>query len=370
MKKKDNFEIFLATFPGFEETLWQEVKLKGFRHPVIADGGVLIKGGWSEVWRANLWLRGANRVLARLATFKADNFDQLVARTALVNWKELLPEGAVFRVEATAKSSRLYHTKAIIERVSSVIENAVQGVFSQKSDLIFRVRMEKNYCTISFDSSGELLHKRGYKTAINRAPIRETMAALLLYKCGYSGQSVLYDPMCGSGTFVIEAAEIANRLNPGRNRSFSFEQLLTFDADAWNKMKTVQRQHLSDYTFYGSDRDQTAINISQENAKRADVSGVTEFKRCSFGEIEPPAEHGVLFINPPYGERIGGKENLFTLYSFMGKVIKEKFKGWKVGLITTDKNLAYATGLQFSSIEGPFPHGGLKIYLFRTEDIH
>ena len=174
--------------------------------------------------------------------------------------------------------------------------------------------------------------------------------------------------MCGSGTFVIEAAEIAMRLNPGRGRHFAFEKFLNFDLAAWEKMRSVERQITPDFCFYGSDRDDGAVKMSGENAACAGVEKCTEFQQCAISEIVPPTTmKGLVIINPPYGTRIGDKKKLLPLYQTIGQVLRTRFSGWRVGLITTDTGLANATGLPFLPTTEPVQHGGLRVNLFRTE---
>ena len=229
-------------------------------------------------------------------------------------------------------------------------------------------RIDHDVCTLSIDTSGDLLHKRGFKASVNKAPIRENMAALFLQQCAYNGSEPVFDPMCGSGTFVIEAAEIAARLNPGRARSFAFEKLVTFDPQAWEKMRNVQRQAAPDVHFYGSDRDDGAIKMSVENAKRAGVGDMTTFTQQSVSEIIPPTQTpGLVIVNPPYGGRIGDKHKLMPLYQTLGEVLRTRFVGWRVGMITTDKDLARATGLPFLPTDAPVQHGGLRVMLYRTD---
>lgn len=368
MPHAETFEIFLATAPGLESALCAEVRSKGFKQPKSVPGGVIIEGGWPEVWRANLWIRGASRVLARLDSFRVLHLAQLDSRARRVPWATVLRADVPFRIEATCAKSRIYHSGAAAERIENAIRDTLGAPSSPKAEIVVRARLEHDLCTISLDSSGELLHKRGYKEAVNQAPMRETMAALFLLQCGYDGSEPVVDPMCGSGTFVIEAAEIAARLNPGRARSFAFENFATFDAAAWHRMREVKSQRTPAIRFYGSDRDAGGIAMSRANAERAGVAAFTEFRQAPISELEAPAgSPGLVIINPPYGARIGDKKKLFPLYRALGQILKSRFTGWRIGLITTDKALAYATELPFLPTEAPVQHGGLRVTLFQTE---
>ncbi len=289
MTQDKDFEIFLAAAPGLEPVLCAEVRGKGFKQPKPVPGGVVLKGGWPEVWRANLWIRGAGRVLARIDSFRVVHLAQLDSRARRVAWNSVLRPDVPFRVEASCTASRIYHSGAAAERIETAIRETLGAPHSPDAEILVRVRIEHDICTISVDTSGEALHKRGYKEAINAAPMRETMASLFLQQCGYDGAEPVLDPMCGSGTFVIEAAEIAARLNPGRARHFAFEKLATFDAAAWQRMREVKSRRTPAARFYGSDRDAGAIAMSRANAERAGVSDYTEFRQATISEVLAPA---------------------------------------------------------------------------------
>lgn len=370
MKTDDLFEIFLVTTPGLEEALCAEVKGKGFKRPKPVPGGVVIQGGWPEVWRANLWIRGAGRVLARIGSFRAGHLAQLDKNARSVPWAAVLRADVPFRVDVTCHKSRIFHTKAAAERIETAIRETIGAPCDPENGLLVKARIEKDLCTLSVDTSGEALHKRGYKEAVNQAPMRETMASLFLRQCGYDGSEPVLDPMCGSGTFVIEAAEMAARLNPGRLRTFAFEKLATFDPEAWERMRNVQSARTPTNRFYGSDRDAGAISISQGNAKRAGVADYTTFEQRPISDIEPPAgPPGLVIVNPPYGTRLGDKKKLIPLYRALGQTLKSRFSGWRVGIITTEHALAHATGLPFLPTDAPVQHGGLRVTLFKTNPL-
>lgn len=367
MTKHRGFEIFLVTAPGLEEVLCAEVRSKGFNSARAVPGGVTVRGGWPEVWRANLWVRGAGRVLAVLASFRALHLGELGAQARKVPWREMLRPDVPFRVEASCTKSRIYHSGAAAERIEAAIQDALGAPAAAAANVLVRARIERDRCTLAVDTSGEPLHKRGYKEAVGKAPMRETMASLLLRQCGFDGTRPIVDPMCGSGTFVIEAAETAARLNPGRARRFAFEQLATFDAAAWQRMRDVESRRTPPARFYGSDRDAGAIAMSRANAARAGVGDITEFRQCAIGDVVAPAgPPGLVIINPPYGARIGDRKQLLPLYRALGQTLARRFAGWHVGIVTSETMLARATGLPFLQTAAPVPHGGLRITLFQT----
>jgi len=359
-------DIFLITAPGLETLLATEAREKGFKVTSTITGGVTLRGDWPQVWRANLQLRGAARVLARLGDFRAIHLSQLDKFSKAFPWSEVLPHRSSVSVETACHKSKIYHAGAAKERIENAL--AYNGHIVAKDSLSIRVRIDHDVVTISLDTSGEPLHKRGHKEAVNKAPMRETMASMFLRDAGFNGKEPLYDPMCGSGTFPIEAAEIARRLDSGRARTFAFQTLPNFDPEAFEAMRSPERPAL--FQTYGSDRDQGAITMSQANADRADLTDVTSFEVKSISDITPPTDTpGLVIANPPYGGRIGNKKPLFGLYSSFGDRMKSHFKGWRVAIVTSDGGLAKATGLPFKPAGPVVNHGGIRIQLWQTEPL-
>ncbi|MDX2309058.1 MAG: class I SAM-dependent RNA methyltransferase [Hyphomicrobium sp.] len=366
MTTADPFEIFLVAIPGLEGPLCAEARQAGFKAKTV-EGGVVIKGGWPDVWRANLILRGASRVMARIDSFPAPLLAQLDRRAHRVPWRTYLRKDVPVRVEATCRASRIYHSGAAAERIGRAITDETGATISADAGVAVKARIENDLCTISIDTSGEPLHKRGHKSEVNKAPMRETMAALFLRQCGFDGRETVVDPMCGSGTFVIEAAEMAAGLLPGRSRQFAFEDLATFDAAAWHALRGGGTVVAPALRFYGSDHDPGAVRMSRANAERAGVAACTEFVACSISDTRAPSgPPGLVIVNPPYGDRIGERGALVALYRALGATLMARFAGWRVGLITSDPQLASATGLPFALDAPPVLHGGLRVTLYRT----
>lgn len=359
-------DIFAVATPGLAPALAEEMRAAGFEGIAPEPAGVVFRGGWPEVWRANLALRGATRVLVRLATFRAMHLAQLDKRARKLPWADWLRPEVPVRIEATCRKSRIYHAGAAAQRIEGAVK-AFGAPISEKAKVVLKVRIEDDLCTVSVDSSGESLHKRGLKQALNKAPMRETLAALFLRECGYRGEEPVCDPMCGSGTFIIEAAEIAAGLLPGRARGFAFEALAGFDPAQWEAMRRPATPHDVALRFHGSDRDAGAVAMSRENAERAGVGHLTRFETHPISQAVPPeGPPGLVIVNPPYGGRIGNAKLLYGLYGAFGQRMKEAFGGWRVGLITTEPGLAKATALPFGP-PGPFvDHGGTKIRLWQT----
>ena len=226
--KPERFEIFIACVPGLENELLAEINKVGFKQTKLMVGGINFLGDWRDVWRANFYLRGATKVLVRFASFRVTHLAQLDKLSHKLNWSTLLRHGKSFRVETVCRKSKIYHSGAAAQRISKAISDKINAEEDPKSNVVIKTRISSDICTISLDSSGEGLHKRGYKIATGKAPIRETLAALFLQKMKFDGSQVVYDPMCGSGTIVIEAAEIALDLPAGRKRNFAFMELPSF----------------------------------------------------------------------------------------------------------------------------------------------
>lgn len=360
-----SFPLFLACLPGLEPVVVHEARTLGLQAPEPVPGGVTATGTWQDIWRANLWLRSASRVLVRIGQFRALHLAQLDKRARKFPWAEFLRTDTPLRIDVTCTRSRIYHQKAAAQRISTAITETLGAPVTADADLRVMIRIDDDMVTISLDTSGEGLHKRGHKLATGKAPLRETMAAAFLHQMGFDGSQPVIDPMCGSGTFILEAAERAAGLPPGRTRAFAFENFSSFDAPAWAQM----RQHTPEtppLQFFGFDRDQGGVQNARDNATRAGVTDCTAFTCQPISALtRPDTAAGLIMVNPPYGGRIGNPAKLFGLYATLGQVLREHFKGWRLGLVTSERKLAHATGLTLQP-GPPIPHGGLKVQLFQS----
>jgi putative N6-adenine-specific DNA methylase len=352
--------VFLVGLPGLEDELEAEARAAGFAGVRAVKGGVEIDGGLVEAKRANMILRTAVRVLWRVAEFRAMHLAQLDKRARKVPWGDWLVPGAAVKVEAVCRASRIYHDKAAGQRIARAL--AVAGIpVAAEAAVVVKVRIEDDLCTVSLDTTGEALHRRGHKRYVGKAPLRETLAAGFLWRMGFDGTQPVVDPMCGSGTVPIEAAEIAAALAPGRDRAFAFEAM----RDGARPEAPSPRLGEPVPRFFGHDRDAGAIRGAAENAERAGVAAWCRFGRQAVSDLVPPeGAPGLVLVNPPYGARIGSRKPLFPLYATLGQVLAERFGGWRVGIVTSDDGLARATGLPLE----PSPHvahGGLRIRLWQ-----
>ncbi|MEO1532918.1 MAG: class I SAM-dependent RNA methyltransferase [Pseudomonadota bacterium] len=366
------FALFLVCPPGLEPQLLEEARSLGLKETRLAQGGVEAMGDWPAIWRANLELRGAVRVMVALASFRALHLAQLDKRLRRLDWSGLLPRGVAIHVEAQCRQSRIYHAGAAVERLSRALADAV-GAMTVKTraeaTLGLRLRIDDDLCTLSLDSSGAPLYQRGYKEAVAKAPMRESMAALFLQAAGFDGAEPVVDPFCGSGTFVLEAAGMAAGRQAGAARSFAFEALVGHDAEAFDALRRPPSgSSEGPPRFFGSDRDAGAVRMAGENAARARLAALASFACRTISDAAPPdgVGPGLVIANPPYGARIGEGPSLAPLYATFGRVTRERFSGWRTAIVTSDDGLARATGLPFQEPGPPVPHGGLRVRLWQT----
>ena len=360
----DPLDLFLAAPPGLEPWLAEELRELGYA-PQTTAGGVTVSGTWSDVWRLNLECRGATRVLARIAEFRAFHLAQLDKRARKVAWGDVLRADRPVKIEATCRKSKIYHAGAASERIARAIQEELGAPVSDDAALTLKVRIDDNNVQVSVDTSGEALYKRGHKEWVGKAPLRETMAALLLRAAGFNGKMPVVDPMCGSGTFVLEAAGMAGGWQPGRDRAFAFEHLAHFDAGAVSDLRRLDGG--TSLHFRGSDRDAGAIRGATANAERADLTQATQFDMAPVSDFAPPeGPPGLVMCNPPYGARIGNRKPLFALYGALGETLKTRFAGWRVGIVTSDGGLAKATGLSLTE-SAPIAHGSLRVKLYTAQ---
>jgi putative N6-adenine-specific DNA methylase len=379
-------EFFAVCTPGLEVLTAQELGALGLFPSVPGPsmpetpaeeeiGGVSFSGVLTDLYRANLNLRTADRILVRFGSFHAAAFTELRRKAGQIPWETVLQPGSpvVFRV--TCRQSRLYHQKAVAERLAGAIADRlgrpplVQPK-DENEDLqgpqIIMARLVNDRVTISLDSSGSLLHRRGYRLAGGKAPLRETLASGLLLASGWDQASTLIDPFCGSGTIPIEAALQTLNIPPGLNRPFAFMNWPSFEAWEWQSLLNKPAPGLKGLTpsLIASDRDQGVIKTARENAERAGVGHLIEFSCRAVSSIDPPAGPGWVVTNPPFGVRVSRQKDLRNLYAQFGKVLRAKCPDWQVALLCPSLQLARNSGLRFDQ-EIPLSHGGLKVRILR-----
>lgn len=298
------FELFAVVAPGLEEVARAELAGAGIVGARAEPGGVSFRGTLATALEANVRMRTATRVLLRVATFQAPGRRELGLAAKRLALDALVPPGAPLRVSVSCAKSRLYHTGLVAEVVLEALRRPPAPATSEAPELF--VRIVRDACTVSLDTSGDPLHKRGWRVEPGRAPLRETLAAGSLLLCGWTGAAPLQDPMCGSGTFAIEAALMASEVAPGLGRAFACEAFPSFDSAAGKVIReaAAARRRPSGVPIVASDVHAGSLASARRNAERAGVADVVRFDRADVGRVVPVAETGLVIVNPPYGKRI------------------------------------------------------------------
>ncbi|MEP6688415.1 MAG: hypothetical protein ABJC36_08715 [Gemmatimonadales bacterium] len=372
-------ECFAVAAPGLEPLVAAELRTLsesgvGLVEPAEPeDGGVAFRADRSGLYAANLHLRVAGRVLVRVATFHASAFHELERHAGRLSWPGYVAAGQPVEFRVTSRKSRLYHQDAIAQRLSAAVSGAVPGVVTGPARTDgpaapaqeFVVRLFRDECTVSADASGELLHRRGYRQAIAKAPLRETLAAAMLLGSGWDGTTPLVDPMCGSGTIPIEAALLARRIPAGLRRDFAFMRWPSFDAELWQRLLRQAREQVlprAPVPIVGSDRDAGAMTAAAANAARAGVESDVQWRCAAISAIAPPPGPGSIITNPPYGVRVGDRRQLRDLYAQLGNVVRRCCPGWEVAFLAVHAELERQTGLVLS-VRFATENGGIRVRL-------
>lgn len=341
-------QAFAVAAPGLEPIVAQELADLGLTELKPVEGGVEFTANRRQLYAANLHLRTASRVVIRLGRFRALTFAELEKHARKIPWERVIGPGQNVALRVTCRKSKLYHSGAVAERIERAIverqhvtvrpvtqDEEAAGPGADSGQLIV-VRFDHNHCTVSADASGALLHLRGYRASVTRAPLRETLAAALLLSSGWDRQSPLLDPFCGSGTIPIEAALLANRIAPGKNRQFQFMSWPGFSATEWKRVldAAVSAETDSRPEIRGSDQTAAAIRAATGNAERAGVSDRIRFERVDALRLAGGGTPGWIVSNPPYGVRLGSASDSRRLIRDFAVRLREQFAGWKLSLLT------------------------------------
>ncbi len=339
---KQNFEMVAKTFHGLEDVLAEELIALGANDVEIGRRAVTFTGDKELLYKANLHCRTALRILKPIYTFKAESTDEVYVKIKDFDWENHIDLKQTFSIDAVVYSETFKHSKFLTYRVKDGIADYFNDKFAKRPsvrlmnpDIALNVHVAENRCTISLDSSGESLHKRGYRLEQTEAPLSEVLAAGMILKTGWRGESPLVDPMCGSGTILIEAAMIALNIPPGIHRKeFAFEKWPDFDEELFDRLYNDD-SHEKEFNFkvYGSDISPNAIAIAEANIKRAGLGKYIEVKAQPFQQITNPPENGILVTNPPYGERISTRD-LLGLYEMIGERLKHAFQGYAAWILS------------------------------------
>lgn len=366
------FEMVAKTFQGLEDVLADELRSLGADNVTAGNRMVSFEGDLEIMYKANLCCRTALRILKPIYKFIATDTDSLYEMAKEFDWEQVLTLNKTFSIDSVVNSDEFTHSRFVTYRIKDAIVDWFKdkygpdkrpGVRLQDADVMINVHISGDRVTLSLDSSGESLHKRGYRVAQTEAPINEVLAAGIILKSGWRGETPFVDPMCGSGTFLIEAALIAANINPGVYRqNFAFESWQDFDADLYESLYNDDSQERTPlHTIYGADMSPKAVEIAKRNIKSAGVAKYIDIQVKALSQWEEAPEAGTLITNPPYGERIGS-DDMEGLYNLIGNKLKFVFKGYKAWIIGYKKEYFDAIGLAPSS-KTPILNGSLECEL-------
>ena len=354
--QEQHFEMLAKTLQGLEEVLAEEIIQLGGNKVELGKRSVFFEGDKSLMYKANLHLRTALRILKPIASFDAAHPDQIYKAVKAIDWENYMDADQTFIVETVVYSETFRHSNFVSYRVKDAIadhfrENSGKRPSVQlvKPDLYVHLHIAHKHCTLLLDSSGESLHKRGWRLRQTEAPLNEVLAAGMLLLAGWKGQCPLTDPMCGSGTLLIEAALIALNIPPGIYRQhFAFEKWKDFDPELFQSLYEEESQKEFLFSIQGSDISPQAIQIAAENIKNAGLSKYIDLKVQSVQQITEAPEEGLLVCNPPYGERLS--DNMLTeLYQSLGERLKHIFTGNTAWILSSRKDLLNSLGLKHSA---------------------
>ncbi|MFN7954303.1 MAG: SAM-dependent methyltransferase [bacterium] len=363
---------FAITAPGLEGIAEVEVRgLAGVSDVQANEAGVGFGGTLETGLRANLELRTATRVLARVGTFRAEDFASFRRRVGGLDWSPFLRAEQPLEVQASARRCRLFHTDAVRENVEQGLRDWARkhppAGAPAAQPLRIAARGSSNRWTLSVDASGELLHRRGWRTEAVRAPLRETLAAALLELCEWRGVTPLVDPMCGAGTLVIEAAALAVRRAPGLERRFACEDWPCFDAALGERLRAELRSReleVAPVPIVGYDRDPAAVRLARRNAERAGLAASIAFHHGDLASVRATGATGLLIVNPPYGRRLGDPAQARETLRALGQLLTARFRGWNAAVLALDPSWARALGLEPTRTTA-LRNGGLRVHLLQ-----
>jgi putative N6-adenine-specific DNA methylase len=367
-------EQFFATCPrGLEQVLAAELAALAAHDIRPVDGGAAFAGDLALCYAANLESRVASRVLWQVGHARYRTEHDIFDAARALPWARLFDVGRTIRVNVSAIKSPVKSLDFVTLRVKDAVCDAFRAAHGKRPDVdtespdvrvhAFLTREEATYY---LDTSGEALFKRGWRTAGGEAPLRENLAAGILRLTGWAAPTPLLDPMCGSGTFLVEAAMMALDVPPGLGRSFGFEKLANFDANRWRAQREIARARpraAAALPIHGSDKSGTILAGARENLTAAGLSEAVQLKQMDVLDGRPPAASGIVVMNPPYGERLGGEEELAAFYPKLGDALKQRYAGWIAYILSADMQLPKLIGLK-ASRRTPLYNGALECRLF------
>jgi len=368
---------FFATCPrGLEPVLADELSRFGAQEVRAAEAGIGFVGDWRVCYRANLESCSASRVLWRLGEWDYKQEQDIYRRVAALSWRDLFDSHRTIRVNVSAIGSPLRSLDFITLRIKDAVCDRFRAdtglrpsVDTTEPDVRIHAFLEAGRFTIYLDTSGEALFKRGWRQTQGEAPLRENLAAGILALAGWRPGLPLLDPMCGSGTFLAEAALMALRIPPGASRSFGFEKLRSFDARLWESVRARalgQRAPVHALPIFGADLYGEQLKLARTNLAALGLQDVVSLKQANILELPAPTQAGIIVTNPPYGVRVGDQEELGKLYPKLGDALKAKYAGWSAWIFTGDLRLPKLIGLK-PARRIPLYNGALECRLYGFE---
>ncbi len=346
--------MIAKTFRGLEEVLATELVNMGANNVQLQRRAVSFTGDKAMMYKANLCCRTASRILKPIMTFDASNPDEVYEQVKKINWSDYMTVDSTFAIDSTIFSEEFRHSKFVAYRVKDAIADWFTERFERRPSvrldspqLMINIHISERKCTLSLDSSGDSLHKRGYRVAQTEAPLNEALAAGMLLMADWKGQTNFLDPMCGSGTLLIEAALIALNIPPGIYRSsFAFEKWSDFDEELFDTLYNDDSyERPFNFKIYGSDNSPRAIKIAEQNVKSTGLGKYIELQVMPVQKLEAPAENCMIVTNPPYGERITS-DDIYGLYASLGTTVKHKFAGSTAWVISSHEECLDKIGLK------------------------
>ncbi len=353
-----SFTLVAKTLSGLEGVLADELTLINAENIQLLKRAVSFEGDEELLYKSNYLCRTALRILKPIAEFQANNEDELYDQIKGIRWEDYLDPKQTFAIDGFTVRSNLTHSYYIALKTKDAIADYYvekigrrPSVDTKEPDIQINVHINDNLCTVSLDSSGDSLHKRGYRLSGGIAPVNEVLASGLVLLSGWDKESTLLDPFCGSGTILMEAAMISQDIPAGYYRkSFCFEKWKDFDPDLWEKVKEEANAQVRevDVQIIGSDKSVEAINLARKNIRAARLHKDIWVIDKAFEKFTPPSQEGTIVTNPPYGERIQ-LHDIISLYKMIGDTLKKNYAGWKAWIISSDVKALKLVGLKPSS---------------------
>jgi len=367
-------EKFFASCPrGLEAVLATELAALGAATPSVVDGGVAFGGALALCYAANLESRLASRLLLQVGQAAYRDEHDLYEAARALPWPRWFDVGQSIRVNVAAIRSPLKSLDFATLRIKDAVCDAFRAAHGRRPDVDtanpdvrIHVFLTRDAATFYLDTSGEPLFKRGWRIASGDAPLRENLAAGILKLAGWAPPAPLFDPMCGSGTFLVEAAMMALDIAPGLDRAFGFEKLRNFDAAAWQSLREDARRRrkpIQRLAIHGSDKSGNTLALARVNLSAAGLSEAVQLKQMDILDGSPPTQTGIMVMNPPYGERLGSDAELRAFYPKLGDVLKKRYAGWSAYILSADMQLPKLIGLK-ASRRTPLYNGALECRLF------